>query len=70
MKKSLFNFVLIMGILLCLTGCRGRQCEVIGCRMERSVWSDYCVEHRCRNVDCQNKGAGSFAYCQECADMY
>ncbi len=70
MKKNLIFIFVMACILLCLVGCKNKYCADIGCYMKHSAWSTYCVEHRCRNVSCKNKGIGSFGYCKECAEMY
>lgn len=69
------RILLIMALILLLvatsftlSGCGIKYCEVSGCPSECSLHSNYCYEHKCANLNCNNEGMGSYTYCEECIE--
>lgn len=68
MKRTILLTLLLMTLISALfTGCGTKYCAVSGCPKETD-YSDYCIEHKCLNYDCKNRGAGSYSYCEECIE--
>lgn len=69
-KILLFISVVLLLItsMFTFSGCGSKYCETPGCPSESSLHSDYCYEHKCRNVHCENEGIDSFSYCEECIE--
>lgn len=74
MKKSYLIFVMILLSLFTIisSGCglikSVEYCSVSGCHKEIFSKSNYCVEHKCYNHNCDNKAIQSYSYCMECIE--